>query len=82
MKILEKMENDNTISSPFFEHNFLNSALKLGFQFSDLDKLTYIDIVKVLLSEYKKEENNNSNGVRKATQDDIRNLIKRGGKNG
>lgn len=76
MEILEKMGDDNnSISSPFFEHNFLNSALKLGFRFSDFAELRYIDIMKVMLSNYNEEINKNKSNVRRATQKDIDNFL-------
>lgn len=50
MEILDKVKvKENKNVSPFSEHNFLASALKIGLTYSDLEKIKYKDVLKVLI---------------------------------
>lgn len=72
-EILGKISDDNTEKSRFPEHDFLVSCLKIKLTVQDLKILTYIDVIKMLIStlhETKKDKN-----CRKATQADIDNFM-------
>lgn len=61
--------NDNS-KELFPEHEFLGSCLRIGLQVSDLEKLTYIDVMKLFVTFIKQP-----NGTRKPTQNDIDKLL-------
>lgn len=50
----------------FPEHYFLSATFKLGLTIDDLEKLTYVDVIKIFLSSTQKKKAK----VRKATQAD------------
>lgn len=47
---LKKIESSGNIYDPFPEHSFIASSLKIGLSISDLKELTYIDVMKILIS--------------------------------
>ena len=76
---LKKVTNNNDNKKSIFpEHEFLVTCLRIGLKIEDLKILTYIDVLKIFISfcgvENVKES---SNGTRKATQEDIQNLVAR-----
>ena len=79
---LEKINGDKTDEeeSLFPEHEFLSTCLRMGLRIEDLKILTYVDILKILISfigKDNKRESKNQNGVREATQEDIQKLVAR-----
>lgn len=74
-KELEKINTNNNEESLFPEHDFLVSCLRMGLRIEDLKFLTYIDVIKMFISFIGKPEK--QDGVRKATQEDIQNLVAR-----
>ena len=69
-KELDKIKNNSNSKEIFPEHEFLGSCLRIGLSVQDLKELTYIDVMKVLLTfiSEKKEQKN-------ATQKDIDKLL-------
>lgn len=63
-KIENNSKNEKTL---FEEHNFIAMCLKIGLSINDLEKLTYVDVLKILFCYIDKKENVN---VKKATQND------------
>lgn len=47
---LKKIESSGNTYDPFPEHSFIASSLKIGLSISDLKELTYIDVMKILIS--------------------------------
>ena len=81
-KVFEKLEeinkdNKNQKESLFPEHEFLVSCLRMGLKIDDLKILTYVDVLKIFISFFDKDENAEQNGTRKATKEDITNLVAR-----
>lgn len=70
---LDKLKNDNTSKEIFPEHGFVGSCLRIGLTISDLEKLTYVDVMKILITYI--EDNNETNQEKKATQNDIDKLL-------
>ncbi len=68
-EIDRKIKNKEKTKEVFPEHEFLGSCLRVGLSLNDLKELTYVDVMKVLISyiEEKKE--------RVATQRDIDKLL-------
>lgn len=66
-------KNEKVTESKFPEYDFVATALKIGLTTTDLKELTYIDVLKILISflEDKKVKSN----VKKATQSDIDRLL-------
>lgn len=71
-KELEKISNKNSKESVFPEHEFLGTCLRIGLHVSDLEKLTYVDTMKILITYINYEEKPSS---KKATQSDIDKLL-------
>lgn len=69
-KELEKIPNDNNKQSIFPEHEFLRMCLDCGLSTEDLKNLTYIDVVKVLLSAYIGRKEEKTIKFKEATQED------------
>ena len=67
MKELAKIKGDNN-RTIFPEHEFMASCLRIGLSISDLEKLTYVDVMKILFSFA--DTNNKKTTIRKATQAD------------
>ncbi len=55
----------------FPEHSFISSCLRVGITINDLKLLTYVDVMKILLSFIDTKETNTKN----ATQRDIDKLL-------
>ena len=55
----------------FPEHEFLGSCLRIGLHISDLKELTYIDVMKILITFIQ----DNKPRRREATQSDIDKLL-------
>ena len=72
---LEKINTNSNEESLFPEHEFLVSCLRMGLRLEDLKLLTYIDVLKMFISFIGKPKE--QDGVRKATQEDIQNLVAR-----
>ena len=77
---LEKINGNkkNNEESLFPEHEFLVSCLRMGLKLEDLKVLTYVDVLKILISfvgEDNKVESKVKNGVREATQEDIERMV-------
>ena len=75
---LKKINGSSNEESLFPEHEFIVTCLRIGLKIEDLKQLTYVDVLKILISfigkDNKKEE---KNGVREATPEDIRKLVAR-----
>lgn len=80
---LEKINGDkkkNDKESLFPEYEFLATCLRMGLRIDDLKILTYVDVLKIFISFIGKDnetENTVQNGVREATQEDIKKLVAR-----
>ena len=79
---LEKINGDKTDEeeSLFPEHEFLSTCLRMGLRIEDLKILTYVDVLKILISfigKDNKKESVTKNGVREATQEDIQREVAR-----
>lgn len=79
---LEKINGDKTDEeeSLFPEHEFLSTCLRMGLRIEDLKILTYVDVLKILISfigKDNKKESVTKNGVREATQEDIQRVVAR-----
>ena len=79
---LEKINGnkEDEEESLFPEHEFLSTCLRMGLRIEDLKILTYVDVLKILISFIGKENKKESvtkNGVREATQEDIQKLVAR-----
>ena len=72
-KELEKINTDKTVKEIFPEHEFIGSCLRVGLTISDLEKLTYIDVMKILLTFI--NNNKETTNQRIATQRDIDKLL-------
>ena len=71
-KELSKIKGNANQKEIFPEHEFLASCLRIGLCVSDLEKLTYVDVMKVLVTFIQDESTKNS---REATQSDIDRLL-------
>lgn len=69
-KELEKIPNDTNKQSVFPEHEFLKMCLDCGFSIEDVRILTYIDVVKVLLTSYIERKEEKTIKFKEATQED------------
>lgn len=68
----------NNEESLFPEHEFLVSCLRIGLRIEDLKILTYVDVLKILISfvgKDNKAESKVKNGVREATKEDIEKMV-------
>lgn len=79
---LEKINGnkEDEEESLFPEYEFLSTCLRMGLRIEDLKILTYVDVLKILISFIGKENKKESvtkNGVREATQEDIQKLVAR-----
>lgn len=72
---LKKINKGNTEESLYPEHDFYVSCLRIGLSLNDLHFFTYIDILKIFISYIGKTKE--TNGSRKATQEEIQNLVAR-----
>ncbi len=57
----EKLPNSNNSYDPFPEHSFIASCLRVGLSLSDLKKLSYVDVMKIILSFIDKDESRKTN---------------------
>lgn len=69
---MEKINSGNEDKSLFPEHDFIVSCLRIGLSLNDLKILTYIDIMKILLSYIKPSK---KNSTKTASQIDIDRLL-------
>lgn len=67
-KQLSKIQNSNNEQTIFPEHEFLSMCLKIDLSIQDLKELTYIDIMKIIISSVKYK--NTKKNYKKATQAD------------
>lgn len=74
--VLKELESDNSGNNEilFPEHEFLLSCFRINIHIEDLKKLTYVDILKMMLPLLKKS--NSKEEERKATQNDINIFLK------
>lgn len=72
MKELSKIKENNNAKEVFPEHEFLGSCLRIGLHIADLKELTYVDVMKILVTFI---QNDSINSSRKATQNDIDKLL-------
>ncbi len=56
IKEFEKIPSSGKSEDQFPEHSFIASSLKIGLSISDLQSLTYVDVMKIFLSYIDKEE--------------------------
>lgn len=78
IKELKKLvKSEEEINLKFPEHDFFATALKIGLTIEDLKELTYVDILKIFISFLQKDKDKTKNGVRKATQEEINQLVAR-----
>ena len=75
LKKIVKIEEEINLKFP--EHDFFATALKIGITIEDLKELTYVDILKIFISFLQKDKDKTTNGVRKATQEEINQLVAR-----
>ena len=68
IKIKSVLGNKPTQKQDYPEYEFIASCLRVGLTINDLDKMTYIEVQKILYSFLEKEKDNVK--VRKATQED------------
>lgn len=69
---IEKISNNNTdFVEEYPEQEFIASCLRIGLTIRDLEKITYIEAMKVLYSFLEKDQNKE----KKATQADIDKLF-------
>ena len=71
---MKKNNSGNSEGSLFPEHQFLLSCFRIGLHMEDLKQLTYIDVLKIILSIPSNSTQNSD--VKKATQDDINRYLK------
>ena len=69
-KELSKLKNDGNRKEVFPEHEFLGSCLRIGFHIADLKELTYVDVMKILVTILTTD-----NSSKEATQNDIDKLL-------
>lgn len=67
---LEKIPNNGQEEDIFPEHVFLKMCLDIGLSISDLEKLTYVDTIKIFITEYIKRQDKKITKFREATQAD------------
>ncbi len=78
IKELKKIvKSEEEINLKFPEHDFFATALKIGLTIEDLKELTYVDILKIFISFLQKDKDKTKNGARKATQEEINQLVAR-----
>ena len=73
-KELDKINGNSEKESTkeiFPEHEFLGSCLRIGLTISDLKELTYVDVMKILITFIGGKKSN----VKEATQRDIDKLL-------
>ena len=68
---LDKLYGESNTKEKFPEHEFVGSCLRVGLTINDLKELTYVDIMKILLTFIEPKKDNN----KKATQKDIDRLL-------
>lgn len=69
-KELSKIKGDKDHKEIFPEHEFIGSCLRVGLHIADLKELTYVDVMKILVTFI--TDNSTS---KKATQSDIDKLL-------
>ena len=69
---MEKINSGDEEKSLFPEHDFIVSCLRIGLSLNDLKILTYIDVMKILLSYIKPSK---KNSTKTASQRDIDRLL-------
>lgn len=78
IKELKKIvKNEEETELKFPEHDFFATTLKIGLAIEDLRTLTYVDILKIFISFLQKDKDKTINGTRKATQEEINQLVAR-----
>lgn len=70
-KKIEKISTNKSYKEEYPEQEFIASCLRVGLSLKDLEKMTYIEAMKVLYSFLEKKPMNNTENVQKATQKDI-----------
>ena len=67
---LSKIKNNKISKEIFPEHEFLASCLRIGLTINDLEKLTYVDVMKILITYITTDTNN-----QKVSRGDIDRLL-------
>lgn len=67
---LKKLSSGNEEEPIFPEHSFIATCLRAGLTMKDLKSMTYVDVMKILLSFISPKSKEEENGYRKATQAD------------
>ena len=67
---LQKIPSSNTKTNIFPEHEFLKVCLEYGLSLEDLEKLTYIDVIKIFISSYSERNKEKTTKFKEATQAD------------
>ena len=73
-KEIDKLgDSEDSGKTTFPESSFLSSCLRIGLTLNDLKKLTYVEVMKTMISylDFKKDEKNKKSNVIEATQADI-----------
>ena len=70
IKELEKIPNNNTETNIFPEHDYLKMCLSYGLSINDLEKLTYMDTIKIFISSYMEKQEKGTKKFKEATQTD------------
>lgn len=71
---MNKNNSGNEEKILFPEHDFISTCLRLGLTLGDLKLLTYIDVIKIMLSFLRR--NKEKPDTRQATQQDINRFLK------
>lgn len=67
---LKKLSSGDEEEATFPEHSFIATCLRVGLTINDLKEMTYVDVMKILLSFMPRKSEEEENGYRKATQAD------------
>lgn len=73
-KEIDKLgDSEDSGKITFPESSFLSSCLRIGLTLNDLKKLTYVEVMKTMISylDLKKDDKKKKSNVREATQADI-----------
>lgn len=70
VKELEKIPDNNEKVNVFPEYEFLKICLDYGLSMKDLEKLTYIDVIKIFICSYMEKKEEKAEKFKEATQND------------
>ena len=69
---MNKLQTNSNHKEIFPEHEFLASCLRVGLHIADLKELTYVDVMKILITFI---SDNSKALTKEATQNDIDRLL-------